>query len=749
MIKRLHQAFKPDKLLLLAVGVIITICMALLYIRQPRLLEFINLKIYDQLLVAHHTTEISPIPVIVDIDEKSLSEIGQWPWPRYQMARLLDKIKQAGALSVGLDIVFAEPDRTSPHRILEEINKAFGQYLPDRPHIIGLPEILLDNDDLLAQTLATGPYVLGYTFLFKEDVLRGTSGMPEEQCLLRPANLATRSITPGYVMTTTDLLANADSAVCPLPLLAEAAPWTGFFTTNTDQDGIIRQVPLLINYHERAYPSLALACLLQATGSNTILLNYSERGTESLKVAGSTIPLNQSGYFLVNYHGPEGTYPYLSAGDILNEDSETLAKLDGKIVFVGTSAAGLRDIRATPFSHNYPGVETHATIVDNVLSKDFIFVPPWAPGLELLALLLAGALTTLLLTWARATWLALPFVGLGAAMWFGSSHLFGEYRFFISPLYPLLTLILTFTTMTTIKFWREERQKRFIHGAFSHYLAPAVIAQIVDDPESLTLDGQEKEVTILFSDVRNFTTLSEGLTPTQVTDLLHDYLTPMTRIITEAHGTLDKFIGDAVMAFWNAPLDVSEHPFRAMDSALAQLEKLQELNVAFRTKFGFAIRIGIGVHTGVVRVGNMGSADLFDYTIIGDSVNLASRLESLTKYYGLELIVSETTAKACGAAFAFQEVDTVRVKGKEKPITIFTARTQEHAAAMSEELAAYEKALATYKKMNFDEALQEFKFLVQHHPDTALYSLYVERCDMLLRHPPKTDWDGVFTHQSK
>ncbi|MGE4293337.1 MAG: CHASE2 domain-containing protein [Desulfovibrio sp.] len=738
-----------EKLLLPAAGFLITFLLLLLYVQQPLFLKFVNYKIYDTFLREHATSKIHEIPVIVDIDEKSLRKIGQWPWPRYRLALLLDKIKQAGALAVGLDILFAEADRTSPALILDDISRTFGRYLHGKPGFSGLPALLQDNDALFAQTLATGPYVLGYTFLFPEDVLRGLSGTPPDACRLHPVSLATKSMTPGLALEPNRLLAEASGAVCPLPSLSEAAPGTGFFTTDTDPDGIIRQVPLLISYNGRVYPSLALATLFQALGQKTILLSYSERGTEQLRVAGLDIPLNRAGGFLVNYHGKEGTYPYISAADILNDAPDALEALRGRIVFIGTSAAGLRDIRTTPFSQNYPGVETHATIVDNILSEDFIHIPPWAPGLEVLALLLAGLLTTLLLTWARAAWLALPLLVLAGGLWFGSSRLFGEYRYFVSPLYPLLGLALTFTLMTAIKFWREEKQKKFIHGAFAHYLAPAVIDQIVKAPESLTLEGQEKEITILFSDVRNFTSLSERLTPTQVTDLLHDYLTPMTRIITSHNGTLDKFIGDAVMAFWNAPLDVAGHQRLALVSALEQLRKLEEVNLLFLEKFGFTIRIGIGIHCGVVRVGNMGSADLFDYTLIGDSVNLASRLESLTKYYGQTLIVSEVIANICRDEFAFQELDKVRVKGKVKPITIFTAMRREDAALRTEELRNYADALALYRGMRFAEAQTAFVALCEKYADQALYALYRERCENLQSAPPQSDWDGVFTHKTK
>ena len=376
-------------------------------------------------------------------------------------------------------------------------------------------------------------------------------------------------------------------------------------------------------------------------------------------------------------------------------------------------------------------------------------IPDWANGLEFSMMIGAGIIATLLLMWAQAAWLIVPLLGLGSAMWFGSVHLYVEQRYYISPLYSFLNLALTFTLLTVIKFWREEHAKKFIHGAFAHYLAPSVISQIMDDPDSLSLEGQEKEITIEFSDIRSFTSLSEKLTPTQVTDLLHDYLTPMTRIITQHDGTLDKFIGDAVMAFWNAPLDIEDHQYKALQGALAQLEKLDELNEVFIEKYGFTIAIGIGVHSGPVRVGNMGSADLFDYTLIGDNVNLASRLEGLTKFYGQQIVVSQSIVDACGERYVFRHLDSVRVKGKEKPVTIFTAYTLEQAKKREEELRIYSKAHDLYLGMRFDKAKEVFQELREKFEEPVLYDMYIERCAHLQEEPPGDGWDGVFTHKSK
>ncbi len=748
----LKKAFKKDKLLLLFIGFTVAIGVIFLQIKSPWFLKLMDYRLYDVALKSKPAVKRSGKVAIIDIDEKSIAEIGQFPWARHRLAVLLDTLKQAGALSVGLDIVFAEKDRTSPNSIVAELKKNFPKAAQNL-NISGLPPILNDNDQLFAQVLATGPFVLGYTFLYQNDSGFSEDIYPDEDPLGR-INIAVKTTVAGHSADPTRHMYNADSAVYPLRNLMDAAPATGFFTTGTDEDGTIRRVPLLTSKHGKIYPSLALATLLEALRFHqnkkiTPILKIQNFGAESLRIGPYTIPVDLICRVMVNFYGGRGEFPYISASDIINKDPEALKQVAGKFLFVGTSAKGLEDIRTTPFTQFYPGVETHATILDNILTKQFLQTPHWGKALEILAVFICGLLATILLTWAPARFVLIPFLGMGFGLWFGSMHIFSSEGYWVSPLYPLMNLALTFTTLTLIKFWREERQKQFIHGAFAQYLAPTVIEQIMDNPDALSLDGEEKEITILFSDVRSFTSLSEKLSPTQVTDLLHDYLTPMTRIITQKSGTLDKFIGDATMAFWNAPLDVPNHEILAVDSAIEQLAKLDELNVLFQEKFGFPIAIGIGVHSGLVRVGNMGSADLFDYTLIGDNVNLASRLEGLTKFYGQQIIVSQVIQKACGDKYVFPEMDSVRVKGKKEPITIFTVRTHEQAAEHKVELDRYAEALALYKSMRFQDAILAFHALEKDFANKVLYSMYAERCEHLRDAPPEGDWDGVFTHTTK
>ncbi|MBU0676422.1 MAG: adenylate/guanylate cyclase domain-containing protein [Proteobacteria bacterium] len=721
----------------LATGIFLTFILSAAYVHQPEFCRFLDNKLYDIILTRVHGTETSGVPVIVDLDETSLKKFGQWPWPRYRIALLLAKLTQAGAASVGVDILLAEPDRSSPLRIQEELKRD----LQVDVGFTGLPSALMDNDILLADNLKNGPYVLGYFFQF------GQTDLPaSDQPRLTPFNLAVVK-TPG-AGPPEDWLLKATDVIAPLPALLSSAPGSGFFNTDPDKDGIIRSSPLLISWQNHYYPSLALATFKAALGKAPVILKTSPGGIESIRVGTTVIPVDKSARMLIHFRGKQGSFPYISAADVL-EDQLPEGSLAGKIVLIGTTAAGLKDLRATPLDHQFPGVEAHATIIDNIIRGDFFSRPDWAPGLELCLVILCGLITSLLITVTDARW-TLPVTGIaGIAIWWGGFWFMNESRIFISPLFPLMTLGGNFSLLTLLKFWRTEKEKLFFREAFSRYVSKSVVDQIAESPEKLSLAGEEKELSIMFSDVRGFTSLSERLTPTQVIHLLQEYFTPMTRVIMENNGTLDKFIGDAIMAFWNAPIDVKDHKKQAVKSGIMMLEELGKLNKIFVQKYGFEINIGIGLHAGQVRVGNMGTTELFDYTIIGDNVNLASRLEGLSKYYGVRIVISETLQNHIPDTFALQELDLVRVKGREKPLTIyglFAITEDQHKMA---ELEIYGNAIEKYRHQHFQEALDLFTQLREKHLDRRLYSLYQERCQVFLTSPPPVDWDGVFTHTTK
>lgn len=726
---------------LLLVGFSITLMVAGTYVYKPAYLQLLENKLYDVFLVKAHSKYKETRVAIVDIDENSLETFGQWPWPRYRVALLLKKIQMAGALAVGNDILFGEPDGTSP----AVIKRTLKRDLHIEVDFNGLPPELMDNDQLFANVLGTGPFALGYSFYFQdhEMISRDASGLPR---------LTVSEIRRKGAAGAGDYMISAARVIPPLSVFLEQCPHAGFMNTLTDRDGVLRRVPLMISWQGNIYPHLSLATLLTALKGKISdpMLKVSRGGIESLKIGDTIVPLEAGGSMLINYKGPSRTFPYLSAGRVL-EDKIPAGLLKNKIVFVGSSAAGLMDIRVSPLDEVFPGVEVNATIVDNILNKDFITIPDWIPGMELFLILFWGMATTALIAWGEA-WMMVPIISiLAVGAWYSSYWFLKTHQIWVSPFFPMLLLGVNFSVLNLFNFWFSERKKKFYRKAFSKYVSKAVVDQISDSPEKMSLAGEEKEISILFADIRSFTSISERLTPTQVTMLLHDYFTPVTKSILKNYGTLDKFIGDAVMCFWNAPLDVDAHQAKAVATGFEMLDALVILNQMFKEKYGITIDIGIGIHSGKCRVGNMGSADLFDYTIIGDNVNLASRLEGLTKFYGVELIVSGVVTSFLPETVLAQELDQVRVKGKTEPVVIYTLYRAEDPQnpEITAELALCEKGMTAYKEKRFDDAEQFFKALRGQYPHRKVYAIYLERCALFMEKPPDEDWDGVFEHHSK
>ena len=737
-LQRLRSVAAKGRLVLLAAGLVITIGMCLLFVFEPAFFHFMDYKLYDQFVRIKPKETTSGKIVIVDYDDASLAELGQWPWPRNMIASLLEKIKEQGAATVSLDVVFPEPDRTS----LDILEKQYVNDFGIRLDFSGVPKVLRNNDAILAATLAKGPFVLGYQFDFE------STKKSKDICLDLKTLQASVKRTPG-APPAASFLFRAPAVICNEPILNRAAKYEGFFNSMPDEDGIIRRTPLIIAWKDQLYPNLALSSLINAGyGKKRRLLEVSTGGISAFLLDDIRIPLDGRGQMLINYRGTRHSFPYYSASDVLRNLLPRDTFKD-KIVLVGTSAPGLKDLRATPLDQISPGVEVHANVIDNILCRDFLVRPDWAFGAEAFLIFAIGVLSTLLLAWTSAAWSLLPLALCSVGMFWGAMQLFFRSGLYISPLIPLLTLGINFTVLTLLKFWKEEGRRRFYHSAFSKYVSKAVVEQLIKSPEKLSLIGEEREVTIFFSDIRGFTTLSEKLASHQVSELLRTYLTPMTRLIIQYEGTLDKYMGDAIMAFWNAPVAVDNHPLKAVSASMRMLDALKKMNIELEKTYGQPLRIGIGLHTGRVRVGNMGSEDLMDYTLIGDSVNLTSRLEGLTKFYGLQILTSDAVRDACREAFFFQEIDKVRVKGKLLPITIFTPITFAEAEERQQELNAYERALSLYKQRDFGQAQRLFCELHGQHPNRKLYSLYTTRCEHLNEQQLDEDWDQVFTHETK
>ena len=671
--------------------------------------------------------------IIVDIDEKSLARIGQWPWPRDTVARLVEQISRQGAKVIGLDMMFIEPDRTSPINFFQHYPQ-----LGDGPAKL-LPG--LDHDQQLGDALAESVSVLGYAMLTQHDGLKDPAALP-----FPSANLQLSAEGVGFDRLT---LISAYRATANHPAIAQALS-EGFLNFFPESSGAVHKVPLLISLDGIPYPSLALEVARIALDEQTLKLHPApaaegeKYGLLGVSIGGRFIPTDDLGQMSVNFRGPWRTFNYLSASDLFETSH---AELQGAVVLIGTSAAGLLDLQTTPLSRIIPGVEIHANIVDNLLAADpfkhDIFTEI---GITLTLVVVGGILLSLLL--ARTG----PLVGAFGALIILLAAVSGNYLLLfkngsiVGLTYPLVTILLIWLLVTLANYLLVERQKQFVQGAFRHYLAPQVVEQLLQNPQQLSLAGEEKVLTVMFSDIRNFTSISEAMDSVALADFMNRYLTEMSRLIMAERGLIDKFIGDAVMAIWGAPLDDDEHALHAVKCALRMKEQTARLRRQWLAEGLPEINIGIGLNSGPMRVGNFGSEQLFDYTVIGDQVNLASRLEGLNKIYGTTILLSEQTRNQLAGEILCRPIDLVRVKGKQQSVEIFEPLCL--GGADNPELRQWQRVLACYRQRQFVEAGRELAILNRKSPQ-PLYQLYLQRIEKFLDAPPSADWDGCFIHQSK
>lgn len=688
-------------------GIFLSCFILVLFILQPVLLKQVDLKVYDLFLVQKKDRYINPAIAIVDIDEKSLQEIGQWPWPRYNLARLIDTLNGMGAASIGLDILLAEEDRTSPDLLKQYLKRDLGVKID----FLDLPDNLKNNDMLLAKTLEGKSVVLGSKFLFSDDA-SSPDPLPKSPSVI--------AITPPGAMEPTASILEAKGITLPLECFLEAAD-IGPIDVSTDVDGLVRRVPLLIKLKDKVYPNIALRTLMSGAGINNLTIKGGEFGLESIHLADLTIPVSPDGSIYVQYKGPGFSYSYYSASDILN-DKISAEDVAGRIVFVGSSAIGLMDIRATPLDSFYPGVEVHAATVDSILSSSFVSIPPWTPAAQALAIFLVGISASLFFGLSRPVIYLSFAVVLQAGIIFVSKDFFDQ-GIFLSPLYASISLLLAALSFVFLRFWLSERQKKLVQETFGQYVAPEIVAQILEKTDTL-FEGEKKEVTVMFTDVRNFTGLSERLRPDEVVALLNRYFTPITALIRNNSGTLDKFIGDALMAFWNAPIDVPKHADKAVETSLRIQENMYPLNKVLKKDFNLELEMGIGLHTGEVFVGNMGSEDLLDYTIIGDNVNIASRLEALCPVYGAKVIASKDVKDIVGEEFYYIPLDRLTVKGRSVPIEIFEPIRMASYTDREKEINRYLEATSAFKSGKDKDCFRILQELIKDYPNVLLYKYH-------------------------
>ena len=749
VIRSIHILFP---LVLLVAGLFVRI-------EEPRWFQQWQMWVFDSLNVLHPRVYDPGIGVrIVDIDDDTLEKVGQWPWPRTKIAELIYRLKQAGAAVVAFDIVFSESDRTSPKNIV-----GLWPQVPEFKDIRDRVREMPDHDEQLAQFIKQlGGVVTGFAL-----TNAGAPRIPTQRGNFAFSGPDARPFVQTYV-----------GAVANLSMLSEAADGNGNFNMLPESDGIVRRVPMLVGFktdgdvnNNRLYPALSVEALRVAQNAKTMIIKTAggsdelsfggaRTGLVKIKVGQFVVPTDELGRIWVHYSGHRDER-FVSAGDVLDEKVDK-SLLEGHVVLVGTSAAGLLDLRSSPLDKVLPGVEVHAEVIEQILQKDFLKRPDYALAIEASYIAGVGLLLILLLPRLGALWCAAIGAVTVAVSFGGSWYAYVDEQLLMDPIYPSVAVLAVYLSGSLISYARTEAEKRQVRSAFAQYLSPALVEQLAAEPERLQLGGETREMTFLFCDVRGFTTISETFKshPHGLTRLINRLLTPLTNVILDNRGTIDKYMGDCIMAFWNAPLDDETHAADACESALKMYVALEKLNKEREREAAeegvefLPLNVGIGINTGECVVGNMGSDQRFDYSVLGDPVNLAARLEGQSKNYGVGVVLGSETVKQVDGKYATLELDLIAVKGKTEAVDIYCLHG-DAARAKSPEFIDHKKShdamLTAFRQQKWDEA----EALIRECREKSdgelgeFYDLYEERIADYRAAPPPEDWDGVFIATTK
>lgn len=737
-----HRWFQVVLLLALLVGAVLLRFEDPPSIKRMRELTF---DVYNRILPRVPANDV----LIVDIDEESIKAHGQWPWPRTLVGDIPVILREMGAKAVVFDIVFSEPDRTSPAAIAATLPQT-----EDLSGVIDRLKSLPDNDAVMAEKFAqAGSVVTGFVATYQ-----ATGQMPVQKA---------QFINDGAKPDPLRFALTFDNVTATLPNLTHAAAGNGSFSTTPENDGIVRSVPMLVasrleGQSSILFPSLSLEAVRVAfdksiykVKSNTVA-STEGLGIRSVTLGDFKIPTDATGKLRVYYagHRPE---IYVPATDVLSRKIAP-ERVRGKIVLVGTSAIGLLDLRSSPLNPVLPGVEVHAEIIEQILHNKFLQRPDFLEGAEIIAAVMICLVIIFLAPFIGTGLLALACTLMIAGGSLGGLYAYQKFGFLIDPVYPSVMVITIFILSSILTNLRTEMEKRAVRAAFSHYISPVLMEELASNPDKLKLGGEVRDLSIMFTDIRNFTTISQGMDPADLIKMMNDFLTPMTSCVLDNRGTVDKYMGDAMMAFWNAPLDDADHARNACTTALAMVAALQPVNDALRdaaAKSGKTFRelkAGIGINSGAASVGNMGSKQRFAYSALGDTVNLASRIEGQTKGYGVSVMISEATRMGA-PEFAAIEIDLITVKGRTEPVRVFALLgTPEDAKAPAfvAFAARHQDMLAAYRAGAWDDAIELAQLCANDRPDIhGLYHLFQERIAEYKQTPPPENWGGVFVAKDK
>ena len=754
MSKRLRSLFALNRTTL-TIGIIA--CVSLMFSSQVAILDQFELRTYDLRFVSRGTQPTSSAVVLAMVDEKSLDEEGRWPWPRAKFAELIDRLSAGGAKVIAFDIGFLEPDENSQLKLLESFETELGAKGIHQPGIsnwLAEARARADNDLLLANAIerSKAAIVLGYFFHMEGGRFEHDPSAQEV------AEQFSRIDSAKYPLVTfrggTSAVASIPRAIAPesnIPVLADVATSSGYFSVRPDPDGVLRWVPLVIAGGEEFFPPLSMAAVWQYFDRPPLMVKIGPYGVDGIQLGEISVPTDEAGRLLINYSGRPNTFPHVSISDILDGavPDDTFRE---KIVLVGADATGIYDTRVTPFSTVHPGTEVHANVMDNLISGRFVTRPGWSEIYDLTAIVLLASIAAIGL-WLLSPVSSLVFVAaLFAGHVFNAREMFVRYGLWLNIVYPLVALSGTYVAITVYEYFTEQRERRRLRGAFTQYVAPGVVEDIVKDPSSLELGGEERNLTVLFCDLEGFTSYSEKYSPRQMIQILSDYYARMTEQIFDHSGTLKEYVGDELLAIFGAPVDQEDHASRACRAALAMRDAREALSDSWIEQGRPRLKARTGINTGPMLVGNLGSKYRFSYGVLGDAVNLGSRLEGLNKQYKTEILIGESTAAAVEDRFIVREVDRVRAVGKEKSTRIFeliAAEGAELSQSFRRLLPVYEAGLAAYRDGRWKEAARHFEEALQIRAGDGPSGVLLDRCRMYAATPPDFEWDGVFVATSK
>jgi adenylate cyclase len=730
-----------------------TLCLVVtLFFSGPPILDLIELKTYDLRCLSRGHVQPAPAVVMALIDEKSLATEGRWPWPRSKIAALIDILSRDKARVIGLDIAFTEPDENSQLELIDQFAQQVDALAIQHPQLadfITESKKRADNDLALAQAIqnASATVVLGYFFHMSEAELNYRI---EQQAIDQQLQRISASKYPLILYEKQDPgFRPFFSAYAPesnLEIFTKVAGASGYFSLKPDQDGVVRWMPLVLQSGEDVFPPLAVLCAWYYLGKPQLTVKVGHYGVEGIQMGERFIPTGETGQLLINYLGPPNTFAHFSISDILS-GKVARGTFTDKIVLVGATATGTHDLRTTPLSPLYPGVEIHATVTDNILTQNFLTKPLWSKMYDLLAIITLAVLTGIALPHMGALKGFLCAAGLFVFHFVLARWLFVHAGIWLNVVYPLLGLSINYTALTVYHYVTEERERHKIKEAFMHYVAPVVIEEMLKDPGRLKLGGEEKALTVLFSDLQGFTSHSERYTPHHMIELLSEYYARMTEQIFAYEGMLKEYVGDELLAIFGAPITQPDHAERACAAALAMREHRNTLRAEWAKLGRPPLMARTGINSGLMLVGNLGSKYRFAYGVLGDHVNLGSRLEGLNKVYGTEILIGENTARLVEKAFVLREIDIVRVVGREQPVRIYELLAKSGTSlpnAQEKAFSAYAAGLEAYRQQCWDEALGLFEEALTLWPGDGPSQTLVERCQLFHKTPPPEEWDAVF-----